>query len=348
MNFIITLIILIVILGIIVFVHEFGHFIAAKKCGVYVHEFAIGMGPKIFSFKRKNDETIYSLRLLPLGGFTALAMTEEDFKVEKNQVLDNKKYYQKLLILLMGIFFNFILTIVLLFINGLVYGSPQTGAVVGEIQENSPSEIAGLKTNDEIIEINGKKVSSWDDVILELNYVQNDIDEYNFLVLRDDKELSITLIPEIEETEDGTVKTFGFGTSTKKEYGFTAALKYSVVGFGEMFTSLFKILGNLFTGKIGVDNLSGPVGVYSVIDQIKESGLESIIYLTAYLSINVGIINLIPIPVFDGGRVVLSTAEKIKGSKLNPNIEIMLNNIGVILLIILFVYVTLNDILKIF
>ena len=115
-----------------------------------------------------------------------------------------------------------------------------------------------------------------------------------------------------------------------------------------MFTSLFKILGNLFTGKIGVDNLSGPVGVYSVIDQIKESGLESIIYLTAYLSINVGIINLIPIPVFDGGRVVLSTAEKIKGSKLNPNIEIMLNNIGVILLIILFVYVTLNDILKIF
>ena len=321
MNFIITLIILIVILGIIVFVHEFGHFIAAKKCGVYVHEFAIGMGPKICSFKRKNDETTYSLRLLPLGGFTALAMTEEDFKVKKNQVLDNKKYYQKLLILLMGIFFNFILTVVLLFINGLAYGSPQTGAVVGEIQENSPSEIAGLKTNDEIIEINGKKVSSWD---------------------------SITLIPEIEETEDGTVKTFGFGTSTKKEYGFTAALKYSVVGFGEMFTSLFKILGNLFAGKIGVDNLSGPVGVYSVIDQIKESGLESIIYLTAYLSINVGIINLIPIPVFDGGRVVLSTAEKIKGSELNPNIEIMLNNIGVILLIILFVYVTLNDILKIF
>ena len=348
MNFIITLIILIVILGVIVFVHEFGHFIAAKKCGVYVHEFAIGMGPKIFSFKRKNDETTYSLRLLPLGGFTALAMTEEDFKVDKNQVLDNKKYYQKLLILLMGIFFNFILTVVLLFINGLAYGSPQTGAVVGEIQENSPSEIAGLKTNDEIIEINGKKVSSWDDVILELNYVQNENDEYNFLVLREDKELSITVIPEIEETEDGVVKTFGFGTSTKKEYGFTAALKYSVVGFGEMFTSLFKILGNLFTGKIGVDNLSGPVGVFSVIDQIKETGLESIIYLTAYLSINVGIINLIPIPVFDGGRVVLSTAEKIKGSKLNPNIEIMLNNIGVILLIILFVYVTLNDIIKIF
>lgn len=348
MNFIITLIILIIILGIIVFVHEFGHFIAAKKCGVYVHEFAIGMGPKIWNFKRKNDETIYSLRLLPLGGFTALAMTEEDFKVKKNQVLDNKKYYQKLLILLMGIFFNFILTMVLLFINGLAYGSPQTGAVIGAIQENSPSEKAGLKTNDEIIEINGKKVSSWDDVILELNYVQDDIEEYKFLVLRGDKEINITIIPEIEETKDGVVKTFGFGTSTKKENGFTAALKYSVVGFGEMFTSLFKILGNLFTGKIGVDNLSGPVGVYSVVDQIKESGLESIIYLTAYLSINVGIINLIPIPVFDGGRVVLSTAEKIKGSKLNPNIEIMLNNIGVILLIILFVYVTLNDIIKIF
>ena len=348
MNFIITLIILIIILGIIVFVHEFGHFIAAKKCGVYVHEFAIGMGPKIFSFKRKNDETTYSLRILPLGGFTALAMTEEDFKVEKNQVLDNKKYSQKLLILLMGILFNFILTIVLLFINGLIYGSPQTGAIVGEIEEESPSEIAGLKTNDEIIKINGKKVSSWDDVILELNYVQNNVNEYKFLVLRDGKEIELTIIPNIEETDDGAVKTFGFGTSTKKDYGFIPALKYSIVGFEEMFTSLFKILGNLFTGKIGVDNLSGPVGVFSVIDQIKQTGLESIIYLTAYLSINVGIINLIPIPVFDGGRVVLSTAEKIKGSKLNPNIEIMLNNIGVILLIILFVYVTLNDIIKIF
>ena len=167
-------------------------------------------------------------------------------------------------------------------------------------------------------------------------------------LLRGEEELNITVIPTVEETEEGIVKTFGFGTSTKKEYGFIPALKYSVVGFGEMFTSLFKILGNLFTGQIGVDNLSGPVGVFSVIYQIKQSGLESIIYLTAYLSINVGIINLIPIPVFDGGRVVLSTAEKIKGGKLNPNIEIMLNNIGVILLIILFIYVTLNDILKIF
>ena len=166
MNFIITLIILIIILGIIVFVHEFGHFLAAKKCGVYVHEFAIGMGPKIFSFKRKNDETVYSLRLLPLGGFTALAMAENDFKVSKDKVLDNKKFGQKVMILLMGIFFNFILTIILLFINGLIYGSPQTGAVVGEIQTDSPADIAGLETNDEIIEINNKKITSWDDVYL--------------------------------------------------------------------------------------------------------------------------------------------------------------------------------------
>lgn len=348
MNFIITLIILIIILGIIVFVHEFGHFLAAKKCGVYVHEFAIGMGPKIFSFKRKNDETVYSLRLLPLGGFTALAMTENDFKVSKDKVLDNKKFGQKVMILLMGIFFNFILTIILLFINGLIYGSPQTGAVVGEIQTDSPADIAGLETNDEIIEINNKKITSWDDVILELNYVQNDISEYDFLVLRDGKKINLTIIPEVSETNDGVVRSFGFGTSTEKDYGFISALKYGAIGFKDMFVSLFKILGNLFTGKIGVDNLSGPVGVFGVVDQIKQSGLESIIYLTAYLSINVGIINLIPIPVFDGGRVVLSIAEKIKGGKLNPNIEVILNNIGLILLIILFVYVTLNDIIKIF
>ena len=109
---------------------------------------------------------------------------------------------------------------------------------------------------------------------------------------------------------------------------------------------MFKILGKLFTGRIGVDNLSGPIGVYSVIDQVKESGLERLIYLTAYLSINVGIINLIPVPVFDGGRILLLIIEKIIGRKLNPNVETILNNIGAVLLIILMIYVAINDIFK--
>lgn len=348
MNFIITLIILILVLGIIVFIHELGHFIAAKKSGVHVYEFALGMGPKIFSFKRKGDPTIYSLRLLPLGGFNALASEVETSKgVRKEDILENKTHLQRFFVLIMGIVFNFILAIVLLFINGLAYGSPVTDPYIGKVLENSPAYEAGLKTDDLVLSINGKNVKSFDDVLLETKFTSHDT--YEFLVLRDGKEVKIDIKPNITKDEEGKeVREFGFGTSVKKEKGFVNALKYGVVSTYKNSISVFKILGKLVTGKIGADNLSGPIGVFSVIDNIKASGLESIIYLTAYLSINVAIINFIPIPVFDGGRILLLLIEKIKGKKLNPKIETTLNNIGTILLLILMLYVTLNDILKIF
>lgn len=348
MNFIITLIILILVLGIIVFIHELGHFIAAKKSGVHVYEFALGMGPKIFSFKRKGDPTIYSLRLLPLGGFNALASEVETSKgVRKEDILENKTHLQRFFVLIMGIVFNFILAIVLLFINGLTYGSPVTDPYIGKVLENSPAYEAGLKTDDLVLSINGKNVKSFDDVLLETKFTSHDT--YEFLVLRDGKEVKVDIKPNITKDEEGKeVREFGFGTSVKKEKGFVNALKYGVVSTYKNSISVFKILGKLVTGKIGADNLSGPIGVFSVIDNIKASGLESIIYLTAYLSINVAIINFIPIPVFDGGRILLLLIEKIKGKKLNPKIETTLNNIGTILLLILMLYVTLNDILKIF
>ena len=349
MNFLVTLLILIIILSLIVFIHEFGHFISAKKRGIYVHEFAIGMGPKIFSFKRKNDETIYSLRIFPLGGFNAIAMSEGDFKIDKNRTLEHKKYWEKILVLSMGIIFNLILTIVLLFINGLIYGSPNNTPIIGEVITGSASDTAGLNKGDKILKIGDKKVETWDDVLLEINYIEKDEKTYTFVVERDEKIYSFNVTPLIEVNEKGEEsKIFGFSTSTSKDTGLLAAVKYSITGFKEMFVSLFKILGNLFTGKIGLNNLSGPVGVYNVIDQVKASGLETIIYLTAYISVNVGIINLLPFPAFDGGRILIYTIEKIKGKKLNPKFETILNNIGMVLLILLFVYVTFNDILKLF
>lgn len=348
MNFLITLIILILVLGIIVFIHELGHFLAAKKSGVHVYEFALGMGPKIFSFKRKGDPTIYSLRLLPLGGFNALASEVESSKgVRKEEILENKTYLQRFFVLIMGIVFNFILAVILLFINGLIYGSPVTDPYIGKVLENSPAYEAGLQTDDLVLSINGKNVKSFDDVLLETKFTSKDT--YEFIVLRDKKEVKVDIKPNITKDEEGKeVREFGFGTSVKKEKGFVNALKYGVISTYKNSISVFKILGKLVTGKIGADNLSGPIGVFSVIDNIKSSGLESLIYLTAYLSINVAIINFIPIPVFDGGRILLLLIEKIKGKKLNPKIETTLNNIGTILLLMLMVYVTLNDILKIF
>lgn len=347
MNFIITLLILIVVLGIIVFIHELGHFLAAKKVGVYVHEFAIGMGPKVFSFKRKNDETVYSLRLLPLGGFTALASDSESGEgLKKEQILENKTALQKFFVLIMGIVFNMLLAIVFLFINGLIYGSPKTDPYVGEILENSPASKTILKTGDLITKVDNKSVYSWDDVLLETRFGEKK-DVYTFTIIRDNSEYEIDIAPEYKKNDDGEeTPSFGFASMVKKEKGFLPALKYGFVGTFKSIESVFNILGKLITGKIGADNLSGPIGVYSVINTIKSQGLENLIYLTAYLSVNVGVINLIPIPVFDGGRILILLIEKIKGKKANPKLETWLNNIGAILLIILMIYVAINDILK--
>ena len=349
MSFIITLIILILVLGIIVFVHEFGHFLAAKKIGVYVHEFAIGMGPEIFSFRRKNDETKYSLRAMPLGGYNALANDMETSKgLKKEQVLENKSFMKRLFVLIMGIVFNFVLALLLLFFNGLIYGSPTTEPIIGSVVEDSAASRAGLVDGDLILKINGKSVSSFDEVLLETKFGESK-ESYSFLIKRGEKEITLNVVPDKTIDEEGNESlTFGFAASSVRNKGFLSAIKYSFLQTGKTIKSVFVILGKLVTGKIGTDNLSGPIGVFSVIDNIKQTGLENIIYLTAYLSINVGVINLIPIPVFDGGRILLLCIEKIKGKKLNPKIEKYLNAIGTILLILLMVYVTFNDIFKLF
>ncbi len=348
LNFVITLLILIVILSIIVFIHEFGHFLAAKRKGVYVSEFAIGMGPKIFSFRRRNDETLYSIRALPLGGFNSIAESKEgNPDLRDDQILENKSFFAKFFVLIMGIIFNFILAIILLFINGLIFGSPVNDPYVGNINSDTPAEKANLKEGDLILEINGVSISTWDDVLLETRFLKEKQDSFDFKVSRDNEEIDIVIEPEYVKDDNGKdIPQFGFDKSNKKDKGFVNAVKYAFVGTWDNTLSVFKILGKLFTGKIGADNLSGPIGVYSVIDQIKANGLETLIYLTAYLSINVAIINLLPVPVFDGGRILLLIIEKILRRKLNPKVEIILNNIGAILLIILMIYVAFNDIFK--
>ena len=350
MNTIITLILLILILSLIVFVHEFGHFIAAKKNKVYVHEFAIGMGPKIFSFKRKNDETEYSLRALPLGGFNAIASeTEGRTKgIKKDQILENKKYSQRLVILIMGIVFNFVLAMILLFINASIYGSPVTKAYVGEVEHGSTAYHNGIKEDDLIVSVDGKKINSFDDLLLETRFGEIK-EEYEFVIKREDKELTLKLNPEIKTDDEGNkYPVFGIAASKKRETGLVASVKYMFKETLNNSTSLFRILGKIFTGKIGLNNLSGPVGIYGVIDNVKSKGLENLIYLTAYLSINVGIINLLPIPVFDGGRVLLLLIERIKGKRINEKAEYVLNAIGTVLLILLMLYVTIKDIFRLF
>ena len=349
MNFIITLLILFIMLGLIISIHEFGHFIAAKKSGVHVDEFSIGMGPLIFKRKPKNSETTYSLRLFPIGGFVSMAEKyEKGSKIKKDRVLENKGFFHILWVLIDGIVFNFILAIVLFFISGLLYGKPVNEPIIKEAVEGKAAYNAGLENGDRIISVNGVSIKTWDDFLLEVS-AKKLKDNYEFVIEKPNGEIkTYNIVPEVVENEKGEeTRVFGIvssGTTYKK--GFLNALSYAFVGTYDNSVTIFRILGSLFTGQVSVKNLSGPVGIYSIVDQVKYQGLEILLYLTAYLSINVGIVNLIPIPVFDGGRIFILIIEKIIRRKTGQKLENALNYIGFGLMILLMLFVTFNDITR--
>ncbi len=348
----ITLIILIIMLGILIFVHEFGHFIMAKKCGVYVEEFALGMGPRIFKFKRKNDPTIYSLRLLPIGGFCAMAgevVEETDKKLKKDQYMCNKKPYQKFLILVAGVTMNFILAIILFFIQGIIWGSSEQLSYIGLVTENSAMEKAGVEVGDRVISINGVKTNTWDKIQLAIA-LKNDSNSYEFVIKKEDgsiKKYEVT--PDIETDEEGnSTKIFGFGVGGSLQKGFIHSIKYAFIKFYSVISSMGLIIVKLFTGKLGLSSLSGPVGMYSVVGESAKYGFQNILFLTAYLSVNLGFINIIPFPAFDGGRILFVIIEKIKGSPVKPEVENWFHTIGFFLLMLLMIVITYQDIVRLF
>ena len=343
-----TLIYFILILGITVLIHEFGHYLFAKKAGVYVYEFSIGMGPRLFKWKRKNDETEYSFRLLPIGGYVALAGEEalENKDIPKGKSLRDKSFIQNLLIMVAGVFNNFLLALVLLFIVGLVNGYTETKPIINTISPNSEALVAGLQTNDVITKINNHKVNNTDKLLLELSIIKED--EITLTVNRDGITKDIKLKVNKIEDENGTSFKMGFTLNQENHKGFVYAIKYAFTKFGSLVEQMIFILIYLVTGKLSLNNLSGPVGIYVLVGNVAKTGFINIIYLMAYLSLNVGIINILPFPAFDGGRVFLTAVEKIRGKKLSMKVENGINTIGFMLLMLLMIYVTLNDILHLF
>ena len=365
MGHIITLLIFLLILGLIVFIHEFGHFIAAKKNGVYVHEFSLGFGPKLFSFKRKNDETEYMIKLLPLGGYVMLAGEEyedeeeedkkekkkkdkkekEKVKVPENQKLYNKKFHEKFVIMVAGVFNNFMLGLFLLFLMGLIWGSDFSNNKLTNLPKDLPLYTAGARNGDKLVSINGHKVKNDDDVILWVAINGTDKPLNVEIKKKDTKKIEKYKI-KAKKLEDGN-KYFGISVDTEYKKGVLPAIKYAFTKTISIFKQLIIIIISLFTGKLGIDSVSGPVGIYSVVDMAKSS-MIMLVYLTAYLSINVGFMNLLPFPAFDGGRAFLLLIEKITGKKVPLKVESAINGIGFILLMILMVFITIKDIIKLF
>ena len=345
----VTLILFLVILGIIVFIHELGHFIFAKKAGIYVYEFSLGFGPKLFSFKRKNDETEYMIKLIPLGGYVAMAgETVDDSdkdKVPEEKRLYNKSFIKQFLVMVAGVFNNFLLGFVLLFIMGLVWGSTFTSTTLTNLDKNYPLYQAGARNGDKIVEINNKKVKNFDDIQTRIA-IAGEKSTLNIKV--EDKNNNINTYS-IKPKYDKETKSYFYGISVdiKQGKGFVDAIHYAFDKFVSIYKSLIVIIVSLFTGKLGMDSLSGPVGIYGVVG-IAKSSLYSLIYLTAYLSINVGFMNLLPFPAFDGGRAFLLVIEKITKKKVPLKVETIINEIGFFLLMALMVLVTIKDVLRLF
>lgn len=347
---ILTLLLFVLILGIIILVHEFGHFICAKKSGVHIYEFSIGMGPVILSKKGK-DGINYNLRAFPIGGFVQMAgeVYEDDKEIPKEKFMCNKKWHQRLIILIAGVVNNFILALVLLFFYGLIWGVTSNKPIVKETLPDYPMAEAGVVAGDTIVGINGYKINTWDKAQIVLAF-KNKNDYYTFDIKHEDGSVdTYKVVPKVEKTEDGEeTKVFGVSINTDAKQGFIPSIKFAFQKFVSVIETMALTVGSLFTGKLSVSNLSGPVGIYQVVDQGVNLGLSYIIYILAFLSINVGFINILPFPAFDGGRVLFMIIEKIIGRPVDSKIENIFHTIGFILLMILMVYITFQDIIRLF
>lgn len=337
----------ILILGSIVAIHEFGHFIFAKMAGIYIYEFSIGMGKKIFGKKKKDGETEFCIRAIPLGGYVMIAGEDvEDKDIPKDRQMCNKSFIQRFLVLFAGPFNNFLFAFVILLISAFIYGAYSTQPIIGSVVEGYPAYAAGIEKGDLVMAIDDKKISNWDRALIELQL--NEGTSVNFEVKKaDGKVVKYDVMPIKVANDDGTEGyKFGISASYKKERGFFKSIRYAFVKTGSLFVSMFDTLKYLFTGRVGVDQLSGPVGIFTIVDSQAKQGFEALLYLVAYLSINVGVINLLPFPAFDGGRILFLIIEKLFRKPVSKNVENTIHTIGFMLIIGLLIYVTFNDVFR--
>lgn len=350
MSVVINILLFILILGFIIFIHEFGHFTWAKLRGVYVYEFSMGMGPLIFS--KKIGETEYSLRAIPVGGYCALAGEDVEYdnnkKIPKNRRLQNKKPWERFLIMFFGAGNNFLSAFVILFLIGIIWGGTTLDPMITEVTPGSAADKAGIVENTKVLEINGNKIKSSDDISLFLA-VADPKEGSTFKILGNDGIVEIIrVVPEKTKIDGKSSYIYGIGMQQEKTHGFVNAVKYMFGKSAALFRQMWVTVKYLFTGHVSLNQMSGPVGIYSIVGAQREAGIVSILYLLAFLSINVGFLNLLPLPAFDGGHILFILIELLRGKPVDPKIENIIHNVGMALLMLLMLIVTVNDIIKLF
>lgn len=333
----VTALVAIIVFGILVLIHELGHFTVAKLVGIKVHEFAIGMGPKLVQFTK--GETSYSIRALPLGGY--VRMEGEDEKSEDLRSFNNKPILARIAVIFAGPFMNFVLAILLFSVIFYSMGAPTT-KIKGVIDQ-SPAQIAGIQSGDTINSINGQKMNTWQNIIDTIGNSQED--SINITIVRDGNEIEKTV--KLAKNSDTNRITIGIETAIERSIG--ASLQNGVVIIKTITTDILGFLKGLITGKSNAaGEVMGPVGIINLVGQVAKTGWMDIVNLTAVLSVNLGLMNLLPIPALDGSRILFLLAEMLRGKPIDPEKEGMIHLIGLGILMTLMIFVTYKDIIKLF
>lgn len=342
----------IIVLSVLILVHELGHFVFAKRFGVRVETFSLGFGRKILGFKRKGTE--YRVSAVPLGGYVKMAGEspyEKTLKGIKDE-FSSKAIYQRAVILTAGPALNYILGF-LLFVFIFSFGTPQITSRVGTLMDGYPAKAAGIKEGDVIVQLNAKPIMYWEEVLDVVHKTTQG--SVNLKIKRQDKELSFVLAPKVRELKNvfgQTVKVGLLGIMPSGEvkyvrYNPLKAVYLAGIKTWNVTWITYLSLWRMATGAISLkESITGPIGIFMVTAKAASTGFAYVIGLMAILSISLGIFNLLPIPVLDGGYILFLIIEKIRGKPVSQKAYEWIMQLGLALLIILTAFVVYNDAAK--
>lgn len=336
-----TILAAIVLFGVLITVHELGHFLAAKGTGMLVTEFSIGFGPKLF--QKKVGETLYSLRLCPLGGYNRIAGMEPGEAVTPRG-FNGRPLWARMLVILAGPFMNFLLPFLLFFgifaVSGLTL--PVNKPVVGSLMEGYPGAAAGLQAGDRLVSINGRKLEKWNDINSLVQ--ENGPKPGKVVIRRDGREMTLTLQPRF----DGESKRFLIGVRPPLEHrqlSLWESLKTAGLAVGKTTVAMVVGLRKMITGKVRAD-IAGPIGVAHMAGDVAAQGAVPYLEFMAFLSLNLAVLNLVPIPALDGGQFLVLVVEGLLGHALAPKAKEIIQMIGVACIVALTIFATMHDLLQ--
>ena len=342
MSFIIQALATIIVFGLVIFIHEFGHFAVAKLSGIKVNEFSLGMGPRVFGFKK--GETDYSLRALPIGGF--VAMEGEDEESDEENAFNKAPVQSRIAVVVAGAVMNLVLGfVVLVFLTS--QQSAITSRTISMFHDGASTQQSGLQVDDEIIAVNGRRCYVANDLIYEFARTQNGVAD---LTVRCNGE--IVKLNDVEfETytdEDGIKQMVIDFYVYPQEKTFSSVINEAAKWTVSLARMVFLSLVDLVTGNVAINQMSGPVGIVTVISEAASLGLKNVLMILAMITINLGIFNLVPFPALDGGRLLFLLIEPLRGKPINQKYEIIVNTAGMFMLLTFMAFVTFSDITRLF